>query len=78
MFMMSFMRGLRKKCPKVVHLKQRLRFFEALAYIFIAKFGSLKAAFKWFDTNKQGRPAQSFAVSEESTFWGKGGLGVFC
>lgn len=31
---------------------------QALAYAFIAKFGSLKKAFKYFDTNKQGRFGQ--------------------
>lgn len=43
-------------CEDVLQLD--LAGIQALAYAFIAKFGSLKKAFKYFDTNKQGRFGQ--------------------
>jgi len=38
--------------------KFELRGIEALAYVLTAKLGSLKRAFKWFDSNRKGKFAQ--------------------
>ena len=36
----------------------QLEGIQALGYVLIAKLGSLKRAFRWFDSNRQGRFGQ--------------------